>query len=245
MLVNLTFEYNTKGHGSKTAFKNFIKGLNYNKVELVTNSFRKDVDLIHAQIPGPISYIQSFLRKKDLIYSLHFHQTELDLVKGGRFMGWLSGYYLRRAKVITVPSKFGKVKLEKFIKRKPISVISNGVDLRIFNKDSSKRKKFRDAYGIDKDEFVIYNVGSFNHKKGVINGVNCLKASSTSEFRNAINNILTDKNLFRKLSTASYKTALKHDLRKVGDKLKRIYELVLDNNFKPFYNDYGYENNLV
>lgn len=339
MIIDVTFEYNTKGHGSKTAYLNLLKSLSANKIQFLTNSLSKDIDLVHAEIPGPVSIIQSFIRKKPLVYSLHFHPKELAVVWGGGFMNWISKYYLRKAKVVIVPSKFSKLELEKMIKNKPISIISNGVDTKVFNKDKTKRKKFRDAYGIGKDDFVIYNVGSLNHKKGVdeflrmarlfkdykflwagrnfitfkekfnpktitsnyknviltgfvedistvhaagdlllypsyfelqgipvleamanknpvivrdipvfddwlIHGTNCLKAGSTSEFRKAISGIMDNKNLFRRLSSASYKTALKHELKVVGKKIKCVYELVLDNNLKPFYNDYSYDNNL-
>ncbi len=335
MKANLTFEYPSKGHGSKTAYNNFIKGLIKNNIEVDTNSLSKDSDLTHALIPGPVSFIQTFIRKKPLIYALLFHPEELRVVKGGGLMNWVSNYYIRKARVITVCSKFSKDELEKFV-NKPISVVSCGVNTTVFKKNKQKRRRFRKKYGISKDELLIYDVGSLNHKKGIdgflkmanvfkdvkflwagrnfphfkgkydskriikkysnviltgfvedvsmvhaagdvllypsyfelqgipvleamasenpvvvrdikvfddwlMHGKNCLKAKSTSDFKDSLNQLINNKRLFNKLSKNGHETAVKHDLKSVGKKLKRVYELALAKDFKPIYNDYSYE----
>lgn len=61
----------------------------------------------------------------------------------------------------------------------------------------------------------------------MIHGKNCLKAKTDEEFREYLDQLISDGKLRKRLGEAAQKTALEHDLKKVGEKLKRIYGLVL------------------
>ena len=61
----------------------------------------------------------------------------------------------------------------------------------------------------------------------MIHGKNCLKAKTDEEFREYLDQLISDEKLRKRLGEAAQKTALEHNLDRVGEKLKQIYGLVL------------------
>ena len=61
----------------------------------------------------------------------------------------------------------------------------------------------------------------------MFHGKNCLKAKTDEEFHEYLDQLISDEKLRKRLGEAAQKTALEHDLNNVGEKLKRIYGLVL------------------
>lgn len=61
----------------------------------------------------------------------------------------------------------------------------------------------------------------------MIHGKNCLKAKTDEEFCEYLDQLISDKKLRDRLGIAARQTALEHDLKNVGEKLKRIYGLAL------------------
>lgn len=61
----------------------------------------------------------------------------------------------------------------------------------------------------------------------MIHGKNCLKAKTDEEFREYLDQLISDEKLRDRLGFAARQTAKEHDLKNVGEKLKRIYGLVL------------------
>ena len=61
----------------------------------------------------------------------------------------------------------------------------------------------------------------------MIHGKNCLKAKNDEEFGKYLNQLISDEKLRDRLGVAARQTAQEHDLKNVGEKLKRIYGLVL------------------
>jgi len=61
----------------------------------------------------------------------------------------------------------------------------------------------------------------------MIHGKNCLKAKNDEEFGKYLNQLISDVKLRDRLGVAARQTAQEHDLKNVGEKLKRIYGLIL------------------
>lgn len=58
----------------------------------------------------------------------------------------------------------------------------------------------------------------------MIHGKNCLKAKTDEEFEEYLAQLISDEKSRKRLGQAARETALGHDLKHVGDKLKNIYE---------------------
>ncbi|MCS7175403.1 glycosyltransferase family 4 protein [Pseudothermotoga sp.] len=63
-------------------------------------------------------------------------------------------------------------------------------------------------------------------------GVNCLKGKTNTDFEKAIEKLISDKNFANELGKMARKVALERDLTIIGEKLKRIYEEVLEKHGK-------------
>ena len=61
----------------------------------------------------------------------------------------------------------------------------------------------------------------------MIHGKNCLKVKTDEEFGEYLSQLISDEKLRNRLGIAAQKTAQEHDLKNVGEKLKRIYGLIL------------------
>lgn len=59
-------------------------------------------------------------------------------------------------------------------------------------------------------------------------GVNCLKARTDDEFKIKLQNLMEDRNLRDRLAGKAYEMSKGHSLQRVGEKLKGIYESLLD-----------------
>ena len=80
---------------------------------------------------------------------------------------WFSYYYCQ-ADVIVTPSFFARDTLRRYSFR-PVEVVSNGVDLNIFNYDrigEEKTKRFREKYNVGEDSLLLY-VGRLSREKNV------------------------------------------------------------------------------
>ncbi len=59
-------------------------------------------------------------------------------------------------------------------------------------------------------------------------GVNCLKARTDDEFKIKLQNLMEDRNLRDRLAEKAYEMSKGHSLQRVGERLKGIYESLLD-----------------
>jgi len=63
----------------------------------------------------------------------------------------------------------------------------------------------------------------------LVDGVNCLKASTDEEFRQKLKDLMEDESLCKELGGNAYKMSRNHSLEIIGGKLKTIYEGLLRN----------------
>ncbi len=82
---------------------------------------------------------------------------------------WFSYYYCQgNVNVVVTPSFFARDTLRKYSSR-PVEVVSNGVDMDIFNYaqiDKGKSEGFREKYGLGKDPLLLY-AGRLSREKNV------------------------------------------------------------------------------
>ena len=134
--------------GLGKAIKHQQKALEDNKIEYTTDPKCKDYDIIHLNFYGPKSYFLAKKAKKQgkkVVY--HAHSTEEDFKNSFIFSNqlaplfkwWISKCY-RLGDVIICPTPYTKKLLEKYNLNRPIIAISNGIDLKQFEKDEELGK---------------------------------------------------------------------------------------------------------
>jgi len=135
-----------------------------------------EYDIVHINTIFPESLILAKLCKqkgKKVIF--HAHSTEEDFRNSFKlsnkiapaFKQWLKLCY-SQADLILTPTEYSKKLLEKYDLNKEIVAISNGIDLKFFNKSEEGGKRFRNKYGFTKDDKVIIAVGLYIERKGIL-----------------------------------------------------------------------------
>lgn len=176
MKVNLISEadmVNNFGHGIWAVYRQQLKGLQESNIEIEKNRFvGDDCDIIHMHTYGPFAYIKANFTKKPLVISCHTLPKEVE--GSATFASLLSVFFeaylpsfLSKADIIITPSRFTKDQLEKFHVKRPIRVVSNGVDTKKFAFSAKKRKEFRKQYNIGSKDVVVYNVAEVIMRKGL------------------------------------------------------------------------------
>ncbi|GAB4305056.1 MAG: hypothetical protein Kow0069_00310 [Promethearchaeota archaeon] len=138
------------------------------------------VDVVASSTYGPYALLKVRSLKKKLGAAVvqHAHTTVEDLKGGGFVPGPLHSLlpaYVRTlygaAHLLVTPSPYSRSRLRALGLRKPIHVVSNGVDFSEFHPDAQKRKAFRAflerEHGIPADAAVVLNVGVTWPRKGV------------------------------------------------------------------------------
>ncbi len=168
--------------GLGKAIKHQIKALEKNNIKYTTNP-NDDYDIVHINYYGPKSYILAKKAKKlgkKVIY--HAHSTEEDFKNSfilsnqiaPAFKKWLIKCYSLGDYILT-PTPYSKKLLENYGINKPIIDISNGIDVKFFEKDEKLGKEFRKQYGLKKEDKVIMSVGLYIERKGILDFVELAK----------------------------------------------------------------------
>ena len=169
--------------GLGKAIKHQQKALEDNKIEYTTDPKCKDYDIIHLNFYGPKSYFLAKKAKKQgkkVVY--HAHSTEEDFKNSFIFSNqlaplfkwWISKCY-RLGDIIICPTPYTKKLLEKYNLNRPIIAISNGIDLKQFEKDEELGKKFREYFKFKETDKIIMSCGIYINRKGIIDFVELAK----------------------------------------------------------------------
>lgn len=151
-------------------------------IGLLIYLIKNKIDVVHFQTPGTLgmnAIILAKLLNLPLIGTFHTflaHPHYLKHIKMDyQFMDNFSWSYLRgysnRCDLITSPSNETKKELIQRGFKRPIKVISNGIDLKMFN--NSNWKKVRSSYG--KDARLALFVGRIAHEKNIFFLIDCFK----------------------------------------------------------------------
>ena len=170
--------------GLGKAIKHQMKALTYANVPYTLN-LKDDYDILHINTYFPKSYLMAKRAKKKgkkIVY--HAHSTEEDYKNGfilskqtsKLFKKWLIKCY-SLGDVIVTPTLYSKKLLENYkgLENKKIYAVSNGIELDFFKKDEKLGKKFRKDYGYKEDDKVIFGVGLYIERKGIVDFVSLAK----------------------------------------------------------------------
>lgn len=150
----------------------------------------KDADIVHINTIFPGSLMLAKKAKKlgiPVIY--HAHSTKEDFRNS--FLGsnqvdflfgkWLT-YCYNQGTMIVTPSEYAKRLLQSYGIKKHIEVISNGVDLVYYDRNSVARMLFRKKYGYGADEKIVMCAGLTIERKGILDFVELAKCMPEYQF---------------------------------------------------------------
>lgn len=177
--------------GLGKAIKHQIKALENEKIEYTKNP-NDNYDILHINTYFPKSYILAKKAKKKgkkIVY--HAHSTEEDYKNGfifskqtsKLFKKWLIKCY-SLGDVIITPTLYSKRLLKgyKGLENKKIYDISNGIDLDFFKHDKKLGEMFREKYGYTKDDKIIFGIGLYIERKGIVDFVELAKRMPEYKF---------------------------------------------------------------
>lgn len=177
--------------GLGKAIKHQMKALAYERIDY-TNNPKEEYDILHINTYFPKSYFLAKKAKKQgkkIVY--HAHSTEEDYKNGfifakqtsKIFKKWLIKCY-SLGDVIVTPTPYSKRLLQgyKGLENKNIYDVSNGIELEFFKKDKKLGETFRKKYGYKKDDKVIFGIGLYIERKGIVDFVELAKRMPEYKF---------------------------------------------------------------
>ncbi len=166
--------------GLGKAIKHQIKALDSAGINYTLNP-KDDYDILHINTYFPKSYLfakKAKKRGKKIVY--HAHSTEEDYKDGfilakqtsKLFKKWLIKCY-GLGDVIVTPTPYSKKLLQGYpgLENKKIYDVSNGIELDFFKKDKKAGENFRKKYGYKKNDKVIFGIGLYIERKGIVDFV--------------------------------------------------------------------------
>ncbi|MBQ9318894.1 MAG: glycosyltransferase family 4 protein [Bacilli bacterium] len=168
--------------GLGKAIKHQMQALEENNIEYTTNS-HDDYDIVHINFYGLKSFfIAKEAKKKGKKVIYHAHSTEEDFRNSFKlsnqiapaFKKWIMTCYSLGDHILT-PTPYAKRLLKGYGLENPITAISNGIDVKFFEKNEKLGKKFREKYHYTKDDKVIMGVGLYIERKGILDFVELAK----------------------------------------------------------------------
>lgn len=146
-------------------------------VELVSRKEEADVIHINTIFPGSLR-MAVWARTHHKAVVFHAHSTREDFensyigsnAAAGFFQKWITLCYSQGDCIIT-PSTYSAGLLESYGIRKPIHVLSNGIDTEFYSRREEDREVFRTKYGYSEDDKIVMSVGLWIKRKGIMDFV--------------------------------------------------------------------------
>lgn len=168
--------------GLGKAIKHQINALKENDIEYTTDP-NDDYDIVHINYYGPMSYMLAKKAKKNgkkVVY--HAHSTEEDFKNSfilsnqvaPAFKNWLIKCYSLGDYILT-PTPYSKRLLKNYGIKNPITDISNGINVKFFEKNERLGKEFREKFNYKSTDKIIMGVGLYIERKGIIDFVELAK----------------------------------------------------------------------
>ena len=176
--------------GLGKAVSHQIKALEDNGIEYTLDPKCTDYDIVHINFYGPKSYMLAKKAKKmgkKVIY--HAHSTEEDFRNSFIFSNqlaplfkwWISKCYRLGDHIIT-PTEYSKSLLEAYNLNRPITAISNGIDMRFFERDEEGGREFRKKFGYKETDKVVMGLGLYLERKGILDFVSTARRMPEYKF---------------------------------------------------------------
>ena len=174
----LIYTSNIKGlekSGVGKASSHQKKALDLMHIPYTTNP-KDDYDIVHINTIFPDSIVMAKKAKakgKKVIF--HAHSTEEDFRNSFKlsnalapaFKEWLKTCY-KQGDLILTPTPYSKKLIESYGIKKEIIAISNGIDLKFFNKTKEAGQRFRKKYNFKTSDKIIMSVGLYIERKGIL-----------------------------------------------------------------------------
>ena len=170
--------------GLGKAIKHQIKALEKENINYTLDP-KDDYDILHINTYFPKSYMFAKKAKKNgkkIVY--HAHSTEEDYKDGfifakqtsKEFKKWLIKCY-KLGDVLITPTLYSKKLLQTYegLEDKKIYDVSNGIELDFFKEDKKLGKIFREKYGYSSDDKIIFGIGLYIERKGIVEFVELAK----------------------------------------------------------------------
>lgn len=165
------------------------ESLKNNGVEVTDNPLEA-YDVVHLNTIFPSDYKMARRAKKagkKVIY--HAHSTKEDFCNSfigsnllaPLFQKWIMKCY-QTGDLILTPTNYSKSLLQGYGIKKPIEVISNGVDTTVFQKNILDREAFRQKYGFRNSDKIVMSVGLYFERKGILDFVELARRMPQYQF---------------------------------------------------------------
>lgn len=180
------------GNGIGSALKHQMKAMDIENIEY-TYSINDDYDILHINFPDPLSlYAIEKAKSQNKKIVIHTHTTAEDFKNSFILSGvvkpilkqYLKKFY-NSADLILCPSNYTKdLLIKKYNIKKPIEVISNGVEIEKFDSKilEEKREIYREKYNLNGT--VVFSVGIVVNRKGVRTFLNVAKNFRKQNYKN-------------------------------------------------------------
>lgn len=171
-------EYVSKS-GLGRAIKHQMKALDYAGVEYTLDP-NEEYDIVHINTYGLKSrHLARKARRKGRKVVYHAHSTEEDFRNSfilsnqiaPLFKRWLVSSYNLGDHIVT-PTPYSKRLLEGYGIQKPITAVSNGIELSFYERpEGEDGGAFRKRFGYSKEDKVVMAVGLYIERKGILDFV--------------------------------------------------------------------------
>lgn len=160
--------------GIGRAIKHQERALDLAGIDYTTNP-KDDYDIVHINTYGFKSLHllrKAKKRKKKVI--VHAHSTKEDFensFKGSNMLApmvknYLTFFYEQADHIIT-PTPYARDLLRNYGITRPISPVSNGIDLRKYQPDEKKEAAFREYFNLEPGEKAVISAGLYFKRKGI------------------------------------------------------------------------------
>ncbi len=135
------------------------------------------LDIVHTQSPFNLGLLARRIARKQKVPFICTHHTDLPTwIRENMLEKWLTphlaqwwvGRYSNQTDAVIAISSKIKVALEKMKVKKPIYVLPNCIDLKLFYKDRSGAVELRKKYNIKPEAKVLIFVGRLSREKNLI-----------------------------------------------------------------------------
>ncbi|MDQ0221877.1 glycosyltransferase [Streptococcus moroccensis] len=164
--------------GIGRAIKHQERALTLAGIDYTTN-VKEDYDIVHINTYGfrSLRLLRQAKRQGKRVI-VHAHSTKEDFensFKGSNLLApmvknYLAHFYQQADHIIT-PTPYSESLLRSYGITRPISAISNGIELSKYQPDPQKETRFREYFNLEPHQKVVISAGLYFKRKGIVDFV--------------------------------------------------------------------------